>query len=794
MLLRILKKDLYRKRTMNIILFMFIVLATMFLGSSTNNLVSISGATKSYVNSANIGNVIALTIKEDETKQVIEYAMEKEAISDCLTANMMAITMQNVQIVREGEAEPDVLRLATTSVVAQVPKDNFLVFDKEGEKIEVPEGYIAICPNSGKNHDIEKGDTLILTYGDYEKEFKVMEYVVDPIFDSDMVGLIRFYVNPSDYAKIAAASDMDEMCLFSLFTKESTEVMRDLKESGISFTLLEKASTFEMIYIMDMLVAGIMIIVSLCFIIIAFFILRFTISFTLQEDFKEIGVLKALGLRNSGIKRIYMIKYSFLAVTGGIIGFILSFPFGNFILEQALVNIKVELVKVYPVLNVISSVFVIGIVMLFSSIAAGKIKKYSAMQAVREGSLGESFSKISRLSLVKHKRMSAPVFMAFNDVLTNLKRYVILFFTFIMGTLLILLPLSASNTLLDESIGHYFGMGQSDFFINNGKLESYMYSGDKQEIYDDMEEISRYIEEELGYKNNVYVDVFYSLRLYKEDKRDAVNPNAMQFLGKESVEYKVTKGVAPAMDNEIMLSSVVAKELEVSVGDIIKTDIEGKEYELLVSGIMESLTNFGKTVRLSPMFDMQQNAIIGSTLFQVDIKENNADIEFICEKLIEKNPLFTIKNNREYIDSMLGSIIDAMEDVNFIMVFIVVTINILITVLTMKAFVAKDRARIAMLKSIGFSNKTIRIWQMLRIVLVLVSGIILGSLLSLVLDDFTIIPIFAVMGSANIDLVINLTDVVVKYPVILLVATTLAAYVCSAQIKHVDVKEVNNLE
>ena len=43
MLLHILRKDLKRKRTMNIILFLFILLATTFLAASVNNFVTITG-------------------------------------------------------------------------------------------------------------------------------------------------------------------------------------------------------------------------------------------------------------------------------------------------------------------------------------------------------------------------------------------------------------------------------------------------------------------------------------------------------------------------------------------------------------------------------------------------------------------------------------------------------------------------------------------------------------------------------------------------------------------------------
>ena len=42
MYLSILKKDLKRKRAMNMILLLFIVLATMFVSSSVNNIVNVT--------------------------------------------------------------------------------------------------------------------------------------------------------------------------------------------------------------------------------------------------------------------------------------------------------------------------------------------------------------------------------------------------------------------------------------------------------------------------------------------------------------------------------------------------------------------------------------------------------------------------------------------------------------------------------------------------------------------------------------------------------------------------------
>lgn len=49
MFFRILKKDMLHKKTMNTIMLIFIILATTFISSNVNNLISISSALDNYL-------------------------------------------------------------------------------------------------------------------------------------------------------------------------------------------------------------------------------------------------------------------------------------------------------------------------------------------------------------------------------------------------------------------------------------------------------------------------------------------------------------------------------------------------------------------------------------------------------------------------------------------------------------------------------------------------------------------------------------------------------------------------
>ena len=62
MYLNILKKDLKRKRAMNIILLLFIILATMFVSSSVNNIINVTTALDSYFEMANAPDYLVTTM------------------------------------------------------------------------------------------------------------------------------------------------------------------------------------------------------------------------------------------------------------------------------------------------------------------------------------------------------------------------------------------------------------------------------------------------------------------------------------------------------------------------------------------------------------------------------------------------------------------------------------------------------------------------------------------------------------------------------------------------------------
>ena len=75
MLFRILKKDLKRKKVMNAILLCFILLATMFVASGISNVVSVMNGTDSYLDKAEIGDYVVISMGADSKASSMRSCM-----------------------------------------------------------------------------------------------------------------------------------------------------------------------------------------------------------------------------------------------------------------------------------------------------------------------------------------------------------------------------------------------------------------------------------------------------------------------------------------------------------------------------------------------------------------------------------------------------------------------------------------------------------------------------------------------------------------------------------------------
>ena len=95
MYLNILKRDLKRKKTMNVILLLFIILATTFVSSSVNNMVSITSALDNYFDIANVPDFTTITLQKGTTENIEDVLDSIEEVDSYEIEELIAMSYED---------------------------------------------------------------------------------------------------------------------------------------------------------------------------------------------------------------------------------------------------------------------------------------------------------------------------------------------------------------------------------------------------------------------------------------------------------------------------------------------------------------------------------------------------------------------------------------------------------------------------------------------------------------------------------------------------------------------------
>lgn len=198
MLLHILKKDLKRKRTMNAVLLVFIILATTFMASSVSNMITIMGAVDNFFEISNIPDEIVIVLGEEEN--VNHFLDASDYVTEYGVMDVCTVASDRIKIVECSQAPGrEKYEKGNTLSVSAVPTDFIKVFDEEENPLSLKPGELAIPKQEAENNGLLAGDVLKITCGDNSKEFIIKTITKDAAFGSPMIGYKRMIINEEDF-------------------------------------------------------------------------------------------------------------------------------------------------------------------------------------------------------------------------------------------------------------------------------------------------------------------------------------------------------------------------------------------------------------------------------------------------------------------------------------------------------------------------------------------------------------------------------------------------------------------
>lgn len=780
----ILKKDLKRKKTMNIILFLFFVLASMFVASGLSNIITVMNGIDYYLDLAGIGDYMVITQSGDGGMP--EIFNSEEVVSSYSMEKVVFSSKEN--LTHEGEK----VDTKNTLIIQSIDSAGIRYFDMDNREIrEVKKGQVITSAGFLKKNKLEIGDEITIQHGETELTVEIAGACKDAFLGSDFMGNTRFLLHETDYEKFSEDESLAgyQGTIYYINTEDTAKLASDLsRASNVLFD--GTRDTIKMCYVMDMIVAFIILVLSVCLVIVSFVIIKFSITFTITEDYREIGVMKAIGIPTSRIRGMYIIKYFMLVLVGAVLGFGLSIPFADMLLKR--VTEKMVLGNNCGILlNIIGAVLVIFITVMFAYLCTAKIKKKSPVDAIRNGQTGERYRKKAVYRIGKSHTKPA-MYMAINDVLSAPKRFMTIVISFFICSIFVLGLVIVTQTMKSKNLITTFCQ-ESDVYVTS--VESFMKSmkkGGETELSVQFETIEHALAD-AGMPCEVSMEIQYKYKV--EFQGEIYSLNCLQGKNTKASEYEYIQGSAPQNANEIAITKPIAKLLNAQIGDVIDIDFGNQKQSCMIVGYFQTMNQLGEAIRLHEDAPTSMEFCSSAMAYQIDFLDHPDDKKIAAR--VKK--IKTILNQDEVFDAAgycadcIG-VVDTMEAVQNMLLLITIIVVVLVTILMERSFIADEKGQIALLKAIGFRNKDIISWHVYRFLIVVLVVEILAVAFVKPITMLWCNPIFGMMGAADISYYMNWRLIGLIYPGIILLVTVLTAWLTALYIRTIHSKDTANIE
>lgn len=784
---RILKKDLKRRISINIIIFLFITFATALIASSVNNIIVITSGLDYYKNISKVPEIVAFTAGESEKDEMIDFLEDCKYADEYYYGKLVYIKTSNIWIDSKKMKSNDAFYFGKN-------EDQTLVsFDLEGNKLQLKGNEIAVPKTVMKDQKLHVNDKIKIKFHDEIIEFTIRYSMQDAVFGAEMNNTRRLLVSDEMFDKFydQATGDQEIMGYIGIETSQEKEFLKEWNSQNfVTNVNTIGESMFDLMYVYDKITAALAIAVGAGFVLVSFMVIRFTLTFTVEDEYREIGIMKAIGLKNLDIKKVYLIKYITIVILASVSGLLISYPMSEILVSRASENILMKNTSANFMINIICAFVMAGIVMLFTYSSMRKVNKISAVTAIHYGNNGERYQAKSLLKLHKSK-WSVPVFLGINDVLCSLKRFAILIITLSISFSMMSLILNTLNTFESKEMAEKFDVNtESSIYISE-------LSGQESNVYDSnvlMNEVYK-IEKKLkdiGYDADISPVAMYFLTLQTEEF-NTEKIVSLQVLGKNNDYLRVSKGKTPMLENEIAVSEIIMDMYGFEIGDYVTSEINGERKEFIITGTFTDYMQTGKSIRLSPAFDNTDLPIYFFTCMNVDIKNTDKTQDELKVELSKKIPEIRWSTAQDIVDTGVSGIKESLTAFKDMLMIGLSFMIMMITYLMNKLFVVREKGEIAMMKSIGFKNKDIRNYQMARMVFTGILAMLISIPLSMLSDHFILVNIFKIMG-AELNIQVNAFEAYLLYPGILLITMLIATYVVTLGNKKINIRELNNLE
>ena len=775
MLLLLLKNDLLHGKLTNFMVMIFLAVSTMLSCASITLIYSSQNQISYFM---------------DDMGKVADYNFSMMNITkkdiQKITAFMKAKDIDAYQIEHAITLPLSVMRFNGTNdlessgcFATTLPKTYNFLFDENNNIPDIQPGEVGIPLSMKHQLNLQLHDTFQILRGTRTYTYKITSFVRDSVYGSDMMGQKRIILHPADYQiQYDITQDIDHAVVLSVNDGPNTKQLEyEMQKASLPNAILVDKETAELSFMGVSLGTSAMLLMSgIILLCMSFLIIRFTILFQIESNYAEIGIMKAIGFQHSQIKPLYLMKYMGITLIGVIIGFFTSIPFA-----ELLENMQASVVPIMPgntgtYLSLIIVILIPALVYTVTTLVLRKLKKQSTMDAIRKGNEGETYKEHTHFTLAKTRLHRLHSFLAFNDLMTHRKHFLMMVIIYAFCMVLILVPLTLKDAFQKDTFLQILK-------ISIGDLYSQQNGGNSVK---DLEEKRAMVLRDLKvYDENIRVD----LETMTSASLSDAGLNTSVFLMKRADGNTIAfdYGKAPKLSNELALSTTLAKRYGKTVGDSISMEYEGKKNTYLISGIYSSMMNLGNNILAGDLeYEYAYTGYLVIHLSQDELTNHQ-----VAETIKKEYKGLKLIDSKQMTKSFSGDMPQQITMMSDLIISIILIILFALTILFSKLHMLRAKKAIALMRSMGYAKRNIRRWLFVRCMIQVLCGLLLGILLHTFCMNGLLEAYLESMGMGSVELRSAPLNMYVLYPLLFILAAMAAQWIVNRTIPAWNIKDLS---
>lgn len=713
LLLRHVRHDLRGNPVVTAVLVTVLVLGAALMATGAMVVERLAGAVGGLAEQARPPHVLQMHKGPYDPAALERFAAAHDELEDWLVTELVGYTGSALTWQRPATGESGSLASSRVDHLFVTQNDAFdHLLDAHGAAPEPAPGDVWVPVRYQEAFGLRAGDTLTVATDDGPVALTVRGVVKDAQMAASASGSTRVLVSDADHARLLAGGGVPEIIVEYRLDdparadalQRAYEADETLPRDGPTVTgqQIRLISTFS-----DGLAAMALVLVSALLVAVALLTLRFVILGTLEDEVREIGALRAVGVPDRTITRLYLARYVVLTLAACVLGGALAVLATDALTQRLRASYVTPPVGPWTVaVPVLALAAVFAVVVGTCRRVLGRVRRVpvvTALAGVTHEPRPAPRRRARRSVLASAWGAGVGRRLALLDLRADARSWLLLPAVFFLTAVLVAVPTHLLTTFEDPRFVTYLGAPQRDLSV-------------EVQYQDDVDGVRRDVAAALAADSRVSDVQEVAVVPYRAHGPEGV-VNLPVRVG--DVAIRMTDGRAPRA-GQVALSALNATELGVGVGDVLTVERDGTRTDVEVSGVYQDLTAGGKTARMSG--DVTAGA--SAYTFYADVR--GQDPAVVADDLQRRLPTAVVVPLDEYLGQTFSGTTDALRSATLLALALGTGVATLVTTLFLRLRLARDRPTRDALTALGFSSRELAAQVRTRTLLAVAAGTAAG--------------------------------------------------------------------